>query len=73
MDQKLAGPLDEYSKSCHLDQLVLGARRGGQIHDIITAVTQTLEVGRDRMDRAAVAIADVKAHHDSVMYGSLFV
>ena len=67
----LEDKLNDFSRIHQLDGLVLGVGRGGQVQDIFTAASQVLEVGRDRHDRAAIAIADIKAHHDTVRYSSL--
>ena len=61
----------KYSAEQGLDGLVLGLGKGGQIQYIFYTISQVLEIGRDRKDMAAVAVGDVKSHHDTIRFSSL--
>eukprot|EP00959_Pyramimonas_sp_CCMP1952_P432233 9051561-Pyramimonas_sp.AAC.1 len=39
--------------------------------DIITMCSQSLEIGRDRFDRVAIAAADIASHHDSLCISAI--
>ena len=56
--------LNQYSDDHGFDTRVLGARKGGQLLDIISCAKFSLELGRDSNDQAAVALLDVSNFHD---------
>ena len=53
--QKIQPLLNQYSDEHGFDTRVLGARKGGQLLDIISCAKFSLELGRDSHDQAAVA------------------
>ena len=71
MVNRIAPYIDKFADEHGVGDVVLGARKGTQPHDIFATVSGALEVGRDRHDKAAVCSGDVASYHDSVAWGTL--
>ena len=69
---KVQDSLDVWSEREGVAGFVLGCGKGSQSRDVSWNLSQALEKGRDRIDKASVASADIEKCHECLPWGTSF-